>query len=145
MMERQKFKRRMTMTIAQTPENFAGQTLEAATRVQQNFAQLAHAYQHFMKGLMNVAAQQIELGKGMMDSGVEDFDLLAQARTPEALVQAELEVFRRRSERAVLTTQKITDELRQTWVEAFELVQSIGKANGGPAWAPVQQPVKTAA
>ena len=94
---------------------------------------------------MNVAVQQIELGKGMMDSGVEDFDLLAQAHTPEALVQAELEIFRRRSERAIVTTQKITDELRQSWVEAFELVQSIGKVSGGPAWAPAQQPAKTAA
>jgi hypothetical protein len=145
MMVRQTFKRRTTMSIAQTPESFAGQTLEATTRVRRNFAQLTHASQHFMKGLMNVAVQQIELGKGMMDSGVEDFDLLAQARTPEAVVQAELEVFRRRSERAIVTAQKITDELRQSWVEAFELVQSIGRASGAPAWAPEQQPAKTAA
>ncbi len=130
------------MSIAQTPESFAGQTLEAATRVQQNFAQFAHAYQRFVKSLMNVAVQQIELSRGIVEGSVEDFDLLAQAHTPEALVQAELEIFRRRSERAIGTAQKTTDELRQTWVEAFEFAQSIGKAG---AWVPAQQPVKTAA
>jgi Phasin protein len=144
MMTHQKFKRRTIMSIAQTPESFAGHTLDAATRVQQNFSQFTHAYQRFMKSLMNVTVQQIELSRGMMEGSIEDFDLLGRACTPDALIEAEFDVFRRRSQRAIETTQKVTDELRQTWAEALEFAQSIGSAGVIPAWTPARQQMETA-
>jgi hypothetical protein len=70
-----------------------------------------------MKGLMNVAMQQIELGQGLLEGSVEDLSLLTTARTPDAFVQAEFEVLRRSSQRALGVAQKLSSELNRTWSE----------------------------
>ena len=89
------------MPSNETYENPAAETSEAAMNVHQNLVHLTNGYERFVKGLMNVTIQQIELSCNLLEGNVEDFNLLAQARTPEAFVQAELGVIRRRSERAL--------------------------------------------
>lgn len=116
-------------------ENTAAGTSEATAAVQQNLVHLTTGYERFVKGLMNVTIQQIELSCNLMEGNVEDFNLLAQARTPEAFVQAELDVMRRRSERALGAAQKIGDELRQTWTEMSEFATSFATVG-----TPVPQP-----
>ena len=74
------------MPSNETSENPAAGTSEAATTVQQNLVHLTNGYERFVKGLMNVTIQQIELSRDWMDGNVEDFNLLAQARSPEAFV-----------------------------------------------------------
>ena len=112
------------MPSNETYENPAAETSEAAMSVHQNLVHLTNGYERFVKGLMNVTIQQIELSCNLLEGNVEDFNLLAQARTPEAFVQAELDVIRRRSERAFGAAQKIGDELHQTWAEMSELATS---------------------
>jgi Phasin protein len=108
----------------ETSENPAAETSEAVTTVQQKAVHLTNGYERFVKGLMNVTIQQIELSCHLMEGNIEDFNLLAQAPTPEAFVQAELDVIRRRSERAVGAAQQIGEELHQTWTEMSELATS---------------------
>lgn len=94
---------------------------EAANFGQENFARLSRGYECLMKGMINVAAQQAELGRGLMQAGMEDFGLLAQAKSPEAFLQAEMEIFRRGSERAFDATRKLGLELNKTLTEASGL------------------------
>ena len=112
------------MPSNETSENPAAGISEAATTVQQNLVHLTSGYERFVKGLMNVTIQQIELSCNLLEGNVEDFNLLAQARSPEAFVQAELEVIRRCSDRALGAAQKIGDELHQTWREMSEFATS---------------------
>ena len=73
-----------------------------------------------MKGLMSVAVQQIEMtSKGLMAGGMADLELLTDARSPGAFVQAELEIFRRRSERAASAARQIAVELNRTFAETY--------------------------
>jgi hypothetical protein len=111
------------MSISQTSENLAAGTSEAGKAVQQKLVHFTNSYE-LVRSLMNVTIQQIELSRDWMDGNVEDFNLLAQARSPEAFVQAELEVIRRRSDCALGAAQKIGDELHQTWTEMSELATS---------------------
>jgi hypothetical protein len=111
------------MSISQTSENLAAGTSEAGKAVQQKLVHFTNSYE-LVRSLMNVTIQQIELSRDWMDGNVEDFNLLAQARSPEAFVQAELEVIRRCSDRALGAAQKIGDELHQTWREMSELATS---------------------
>jgi hypothetical protein len=106
-----------------TPPPFAGGP-EAAAVVQQNLDNLKAASERFMKGVVKATVQQIELSRGLFEGGMEDFSLLAKAHTPETFVQAELDVFRRRSERVIAAMQTLSDELRKTWGEAFEAAEA---------------------
>jgi hypothetical protein len=116
------------MSTAQPKSELLPGANEAAAMAQQNLEQLTRASERFMKGVVNAAVQQIELSRGLIQGGMEDLSLLAQARTPETFVQAELDVFRRRSERMIEAMQKVSDELRQTWGEAFELAKPAAQA-----------------
>ena len=115
--------RRPAMATTTSTETPGAPATDPASLAQQNFERLAFASTRFMKGLANIAATQFELSRELMDGGVSDFNLLAQARTPEALVEAELEVFRRRSERAVGAVKKISDQMSGAWTEACEFAQ----------------------
>lgn len=117
------------MSATVTSENIASGFSEAALLGQQNLVRFSRGYECLMKGLINVAIQQIELSRGLLENGVEDFNLLTQARTPDAFVQAELEVFRRRSERALGAAQKISAELNKTFAEMSEAAQTTQAAN----------------
>jgi hypothetical protein len=97
---------------------------DAATAIQQNIEQISRASEHFMKGVMNAAVRQMELGQSLIEAGMEDFNLVARARTPESLLQAELEVFRRRSERLAAAMQTASEDLRQAWSATLDLTRS---------------------
>jgi hypothetical protein len=104
--------------------NPAAATSEATATVRRNLAHLASGYERFVNGLTKATIQQVELNCNFMEGYVEDLNLLAQARTPEAFVQAELNVIRRNSERAVEAAQKISDGLHHTWIEMSGLATS---------------------
>lgn len=91
---------------------------EVAAFGQENFTRLTRGYECLMKGMINVAAQQAEFGRGMMQAGMEDFGLLTQAKSPEAFFQAEMEIIRRGSERAFDATRKLGTELNKTFAES---------------------------
>ncbi len=127
------------MSTNQPTETPATFNLEAAKIAQQNFERLAGVSAQYVKGLAGIAAAQFELSRELMDGGVGDFNLLAQARTPEAFVEAELEVFRRRSERAAGAVKKISDQISGAWAEALEFAQP-GVGEKSVAAAPTSKP-----
>jgi hypothetical protein len=101
---------------------------EPAAMAQANLQQLTEASERFMKGVVDASVRQIELSRSLIEGGLEDFQLLALARTPEALVHAEFDVLRRRSERMISAMQKASDDLTQTWSKAIEMTQSSASA-----------------
>jgi hypothetical protein len=122
-----------TMSTNLTPASFIDRMSETAALNRENFTRITRGYERVMKGLMNVAVQQIEMTQGLMAGGMADLDLLTEARTPVAFVQAELEIFRRRSERAASAARQITDELNRTFAETYAWAASEGMANAKPA------------
>jgi hypothetical protein len=119
----------MIMSASTTSESIGNSIAETALFGQKSLAQLTRSYECWMKGVMNVAMQQIELGRGLLEGSVEDLNLLTQVRTPDAFCQAEFEMLRRRYERAIGVAQKITEELNRTWAEVSEFAQSEMKAD----------------
>ncbi|MDB5479965.1 MAG: hypothetical protein JWO83_1018 [Caulobacteraceae bacterium] len=111
------------MAKDRTSESMARSAADGAAMAQQNYQNLVTASERFMTGVVNAAVKQLELSRGLIQGGLEDFDHLSQARTPETFVQAELEVLRRRSERVMNAMQTLTEELTRAWGEALELAQ----------------------
>jgi hypothetical protein len=96
---------------------------------QESFARATRGCERLMTGLMQVAMQQFELAQGAMEANLADLDLLMKARTPDALVTAEFEVVRRRTERAADAARKISVELSRTWSETAAFVMPGGSLN----------------
>lgn len=65
-----------------------------------------------------VVMQQIDIGRELLEGSVGDLTLLTQARTPDALLHAEMEVLRRASGRMIGAAQTFNIELSRTWSEA---------------------------
>lgn len=118
------------MSTAPAPQTPAQSAFDAAAVAQQSMTRLADASEKLVQTLTNVVSRQFELGREYMEGNVGDFALLSQARTPEALVEAELEVVRRRSERAIAAVNMVTSEMRQAWIDAFDFALTNGRANG---------------
>ena len=70
-----------------------------------------------MKGMINVATRQIELTRDLVGDGLQDLGLLTQARSPEALVHAELEILRRGAERATMAASQIGNAVQEVFAE----------------------------
>jgi hypothetical protein len=115
------------------PASFIDRMSETAALNRENFARMTRGYERVMKGLMNVAVQQIEMTQGLIAGGMADLDLLTETRSPVAFVQAEVEIFRRRSERAASAARQIADELNRTFAETYALAAAEGVADAKPA------------
>ncbi len=115
------------MSTAPAPDPAALSAFDPAA-AEQSFARLSGASEKLVKTLTNIVSRQFELGREYMEGSVSDFALLSQARTPEALIEAELEVVRRRSERAIAAVNTVTTEMRQAWIEAFDFALPKGHA-----------------
>lgn len=107
-------------------------TSESVAIAQQNYQHLMAASERFMTGVVSATVKQLELSRGLIQGGLEDFDRLSQARTPETFVQAELEVLRRRSERVMNAIQTVSEELARAWGEALEMAQPQGQSEASP-------------
>ncbi len=114
--------------------------MDAARVAQQNFFQMSGGYERLTRGLAQIAMEQIALSRRLLEGSLEDFNLLAQARSPEAFMRAEMEVFRRRSERAMGAAQQIGEELREAWTELSGFAQSFNAAVPGVAIPGVAAP-----
>jgi hypothetical protein len=112
------------MATIEGPVKFANQILGVTPFGHQNLARLVRGCELLMEGLMNVAIQHIEVTQTLIAGEVADLELLTRVATPAALVEAQLEVMRRRSERVITATRKITDEITRSWAETHALVQS---------------------
>lgn len=88
-------------------------------------SQLTQGYETLMKGMMNVVLRQIELTSGLLEGGMDDLNLLTQAKSPDTFIQAELEVLRRQSERMITAAQKFSQEVNQTWSQASETLTTV--------------------
>lgn len=115
------------MSTAPAPETAAPSAFDPAAAAEQSFARLSGASEKLVKTLTRIVSRQFELGREYMEGNVADFALLSQAKTPEALVEAEIEVVRRRSERAISAVNTVTTEMRQAWIEAFDFALPKGK------------------
>lgn len=69
-------------------------------------------YERFVRDMIDITTQQVELTRDMIEAGTEDMALLSQAHTPDALLRAEMEVFRKRSERAFNAAMKISGSMQ---------------------------------
>lgn len=132
------------MARDRTFENAAKSAADGAATAQQNYQHLMAASERFMTGVVNAAMKQLELSRGLIQGGLEDFDRLSQARTPETFVQAELEVLRRRSERVMNTMQTVSEELARAWGEALEMAQPPGRPAETPSASAKPAPDKPA-
>jgi hypothetical protein len=132
------------MSTYLAPAGFIDRMSETAALNRENFARMTRGYERVMKGLMNVAVQQIEMTQGLMAGGMADLELLTDARSPGAFVQAELEIFRRRSERAASAARQIAVELNRTFAETYAFARSEGIADEKPAPVAEVTPVEAA-
>jgi hypothetical protein len=123
------------MSTNLTPASFVDRLSEIPFLDPANFTRFSSHYERWMKGMMNVTLHQLEATQDWVRGSLEDFDLLTEARSPGALVQAELEIFRRRSRGASGAARKIADELRRTFVESSALVVEPAGAKEGPSAA----------
>jgi hypothetical protein len=102
------------------------ETQSLKDRMAETTANYALSYEKFVKGMMAIAVQQLELTRGLMEGGMEDLNLLAKARTPDAFVEAELAILRRRAERTIGAVHSVAEEMRQIWTDTLETAS--GKA-----------------
>jgi hypothetical protein len=123
---------------ATTPTPEAGIIL-----VRDHVTQFTLGYGRLVNGLMQAMLTQIDIGRGLMEASVEDFTLLAAARTPDALVQAELEVFRRRSACAIDVAQHLTAQLTRTLSDPASASKSPAEEPGVAPAEPAQVPAKS--
>jgi hypothetical protein len=128
------------MAKDRTSDSMARSAADGVAMAQQNYQNLVTASERFMTGAVNAAVKQLELSRGLIQGGLEDFDRLSQARTPETFVQAELEVLRRRSERVMNAMQTLSEEMARAWGEALELAQPPRAAGEPPPSANAKPP-----
>jgi hypothetical protein len=88
-------------------------------------SQLTRGYESLMKGMMSVVLKQMELGGDLLEGSMADLSLLTQAQSPDKFIEAELEVFRRQSERAIAAAQKFSEEVNRSWSEASESLKTV--------------------
>ena len=98
---------------------FRFDTLLAPT--QDRLACCGKATERLFQGFMNMALQQAELGRSLMEDGLSEMRLLTAPRRPEEYMEAELEIMRKRMERMVTGMRRINDEMRSSYFEASEL------------------------
>ncbi len=132
------------MAKDRTSDSVAQSVVDGAAIAQQNYEHLMTASERFMTGVVSATVRQLELSRGLIQGGLEDFDRLSQARTPETFVQAELEVLRRRSERVMTAMQTVSEELARAWGEALEMAQPTGRPEESPPATAKAPPVKPA-
>jgi hypothetical protein len=132
------------MAKDRTSDSMARSAADGVAMAQQNYQKLVTASERFMTGAVNAAVKQLELSRGLIQGGMEDFDRLTQARTPETFVQAELEVLRRRSERVMNAMQVLSEEMARAWGEALELAQPPPRGAGEPSANAKPPPAKPA-
>jgi hypothetical protein len=101
--------------------NPAAPAVDVAAMSQQGLAQFARTSELMMTGFMSASLRQLEFGQQLMRGNLEDFQQLAQARTPEAFVEVEFDVLRRRSERMAAMVQQLSEDLGQVWANTFEV------------------------
>lgn len=88
--------------------------------------QVARAGERLCLGLSELALDQLAAAGRLVEAGVDDFNTLAAARSPGALLHAEMDVLRRRSDRAVALMEQFDREWRMVWGEAVDVIQSFG-------------------
>lgn len=116
---------------------------ELSTLIPVNVEHLTTASERFMEGMTSLMSEQMELGRLMMEGGVEDFRLLAQATTPENFIKAELEVMNRRQGRAAVAMQRFTDRFTKAFSEvhaAADPAPANARAPASPDPAPRHAP-----
>ena len=96
---------------------------------QDNLLRFTKGYETLAQGMFNIAVQQVELTRGLIEGGLADYALLADAHTPDALLRAEVELFRRSSERAFEAATKITGAVQQAFTDAMSAATP--PTNGG--------------
>lgn len=112
------------MSNTQTAIGTTNGLSEAVRASQEQMARISRNYECFLKGLMDVGARQAEFVRDMIEGNVEDFNRLAGVRTPEALVQAELDIFRRRSEQVMAGTTRIGEAMQRMCAEAAQSMRA---------------------
>lgn len=130
------------MSTAPQAESPTATAFDPVAAAEQSFTRLSSASEKLVKTLTTIMSRQFELGREYMEGNVGDFALLSQARTPEALIEAELEVVRRRSERAISAVNTVTTEMRQAWIEAFDFALPKGKSHAAAKVAGAAKPAK---
>lgn len=126
----------------QSPSDTAAKTeAEFAALVPIPIERLTRVSERFIEGMTTLVAQQMELGRLMMEGGVEDFRLLAQATTPETFIKAEFEVLNRRQERAAAAVRKFNDGFHKAFSDVYESVEPStvggrGAVNPAPSPSP---------
>jgi hypothetical protein len=123
------------------------------------FTKYGQASERLLQGMVNIAFEQSELGRCLMDDALTELRLFADRKRPDEIMKAELEIMRRRAEHIVSGMRKITDEIRQCCFETSELALSgLQQMQAGmgqtqletqpvakPALATTQAPAKTGA
>lgn len=98
---------------------------------QQPLVNLAYGYQRAVNGMMNMAIHQMEIGRDLIGGAFEDLDLLVQAQTPDAMAKAEIDIFQRRSKRALAVWQRMTEQMRQDFSLATEQPEAMPNGAAG--------------
>ncbi|MBX5455152.1 MAG: hypothetical protein K6U10_14610 [Acidobacteriia bacterium] len=88
------------------------------------FTKYGQASERLLQGMVNIAFEQSELGRCLMDDALTELRLFGNSKRPDEIMKAELDIMRRRAEHIVSSMRKITDEIRQCCFETGELALS---------------------
>lgn len=116
------------MSAEMDTANFTHLGLGAMALGSRQMMQVARAGERLCLGFAEIAAGQFAFAGRLVEAGVDDFNTLAAARSPEALLHAEMDVLRRQSDRATELMIRFDREWRAVWGEAVEVIQSFGAA-----------------
>lgn len=116
------------MPDQQAPVNSGDHVIETAIFGPQNLDRLSRGFEALMEGMMNVSIRQIEVTQSLFTDGLSDLHLLTRATTPVAIIEAELEIMRRASQRLTDMAQNVVQDLNRSWVETSSCMQPIAAA-----------------
>ena len=111
------------MPDQQAPVNFGNRLTRTAMFGPRYFDRLGRGFEVLMEGMMNVAIRQIELTQSLFIEGCTDLYLLTRANTPAAVIAAEVEIMRRRSQRLTNAAQTMAQDLNQSWIATLSCIQ----------------------
>lgn len=94
---------------------------EAKAFMPPNLQLFSEGFQNLSKCWVDIMAQQVELTSKMIRGAVADTALLTEARSPDALWRAEVEIYRRGTERMLEASAAVISGIQDVIVHSVDV------------------------
>ena len=99
----------------------------------QNLHRAVHGYECVAKGLMTIAAEQVEYSRGLVEDTMDDVRDFTGARSPEAILHAQIRSLQRHARRTMIATEHMADRWNKTCAEWNQTCAEISAGLQPPA------------